>query len=269
MWLLLLMLGAVTLLVRQLRQPATTDALDRMFGATTAAGDGGAATAPVAAAVAPPRTPAHGGVWDAVKDNATFLPDEQEAWFSLWREVQGCAAGDVRKLAAEPVTYAQLVNQPQAYRGLAVAVRGRVLRETLKPAPANSLGISAYHQLVLAPTGGGDWPIIVYALELPAGFPRGDGIAADVAVTGWFFKNWSYQHAEGMGLAPVLVAGVIDWRPAAATPAVHAPPFDMKLLAGGVSAALVVAVVISVLAFRLRPRVAAEAPPPDFSGWEA
>jgi hypothetical protein len=153
------------------------------------------------------------GPWAAVKDNALFTAAEHEAWFLLWDEARRFSPAELAAQANTELTYAQMVNQPDVYRARPVRVRGRVLRESVKRAPKNSLGISQYHQLVLAPAGGGDWPMMIYCLELPAGFPRGDGLKVDLAVVGLFFKNWSYPYDGGIGLAPVLIAKTIDWNP--------------------------------------------------------
>lgn len=272
---LLLMLGGVIALMAQLERPATVEHLGRVFGAAptvnnraeagarTQTEDGVVADAVAATSV----EPASGGPWEQVKDNALFLPAEEEAWFLLWDEALRTTPTDLEPPAAR-VTYAQLVNQPKIYRGLPVRVQGRVLRESVKRAPENSLGIAQYHQLVLAPIGGGDWPVIIYCLELPAGFPRGDGLKEDVDVVGFFFKNWSYPYEGGMGLAPVLVTKTLKWAPQGK------PPIRIRAVGDAnvpwIASAAVVAVV-SFLAWVLRQtrrRSAALPTAPDFSRLE-
>jgi hypothetical protein len=146
----------------------------------------------------------------AIKDNTYFRSEENPAWFALWKSLsQGQAFADT---PAE-VTYAQLLDQPDAYRGKLVTVHGTAMREELLDAPANDIGIERYHRLIVQPEGGGNWPIIVYALNLPEKFPRGDKIHAEVSATGYFFKNWSYAWRDGLGLAPVIMAKSISWAP--------------------------------------------------------
>jgi hypothetical protein len=289
---LLLMLGAVLVLMRQMEQPETVAYLDRVFSAPSAQDSSERpprrelperreSDAPAEPSAGPrivarqePRPPtldarqtsdAEGGPWAAVEDNAMFLEAEHEAWFLLWEEAKRFSSAELDQQAIADVTYAQLVNQPDAYRGQAVRVRGRILREAVKRAPENSLGISEYHQLVLAPIGGGDWPVIVYSLNLPPGFPRGDGLQEDVALTALFFKNWSSPDGEGMGLFPVLVARSFPWQPAQAAAVAKAADADMTVVWIGASAAIVAAIgfIIWVARQTRRPRVA-EAPPPDF-----
>jgi hypothetical protein len=274
---LLLMLGAVLLLMRQVQQPATVEFLGQVFGSSAAEGDSSDSPPPGEStdSLKTPtdsgviRKPASGGAWSAVKDNATFVPAEQEAWFLLWDEVARTPVKELNRQAAGPVTYAQLVNQPKVYRGLPVRVRGRVLRESVKPAPENSLGIGEYHQLVLAPLGGGDWPVMVYVRELPEDFPRGDGLKVDLSVVGLFFKNWSYPYEGGMGLAPVIVADTIDWKPASAPAAPAASPLSTKGIWMAGAAALMAAIGFTSLVMRRTRRPAAEVKEaPDFARLE-
>ncbi len=144
-----------------------------------------------------------------VEDNTFFRPAENEAWFAILDGLNQQSSEPVHWEAVGEVTYAQFLAQPDVYRGKLATVRGTVLREELLDAPANDVGIKTYHRLVIRPLGGGNWPIIVYCLELPESFPRGEALKVDVVVEGIFFKNWSYAWEEGLGLAPVLLAETV------------------------------------------------------------
>jgi hypothetical protein len=146
-----------------------------------------------------------------IKDNTYFRLEENPAWFALWKSVRDGEA--VSKDSASVVSYAQLLDQPDAYRGKLVTVHGTALREELLEAPTNEIGLERYHRLIVQPQGGGNWPIVIYSLELPEKFPRGDGIRAEVSATGYFFKNWSYAWRDGLGLAPVIMAKSVSWTP--------------------------------------------------------
>ena len=259
------MLAAVILLMRQVTQPASVAFLGQLFGnprsqrEDIAPGGKGVAITPVdaigkVAADAPTekRPPLDEQLWGPVKDNAIFLPAEQPAWFALLQQARQLSTDELAKQSIANVAYAQLVNQPDAYRGRAVEVTGRVLRESTKPVAKNDFGITELHQLILAPRGGGPWPIVIYAIELPARFPRGDNLSEDVVVDGLFFKNWSFPYEGGMGLAPVLVTPTLAWNSpnggnadgagpetaAAAAPATTTLVVG-SLLAGGVAIAFV------------------------------
>ncbi|MCH2115149.1 MAG: hypothetical protein MK171_09615 [Pirellulales bacterium] len=146
-----------------------------------------------------------------VKDKTYFRPAEQEAWLNLLARLQKAQAeGLVEALAAE-VTYAQLLKQPDVYRGHRVTIRGTVLREEIQRLGENSLGIEVYHRIWIRPRGGGNSPFVVYCLRLPQEFPRGDGLRSPVTVTGYFFKNWSFSWEQGLALAPTVLASSFSW----------------------------------------------------------
>jgi hypothetical protein len=260
---LLLMLGAVLVLMRQIQQPETVAYLGRIFSSPStvqtpvARQPNPAESRKKSADDATRRLKAPlGGPWSAVRDNALFTAAEHEAWFLLLDEVRRTPPQELAQLAVPEVTYGQLVNQPDVYRAQPLQVRGRVLRESVKRAPKNSLGISEYHQLVLAPVGGGDWPVILYCLKLPPGFPRGDGLQEDLVAAGLFFKNWSYPYDGGMGVAPVLVAKTIDWKPPRVQAAVDRHSVDEPSLwiGGAATAAVAVLFLVWVIRQTRRPR---------------
>jgi hypothetical protein len=255
---LLVLLGGVTLLMRMLQQPRAAERLGEVMAMPTAADDERRAPA---AARAP--LPGDAEAWSAVRDNALFLPQEQPAWFGLLEQAQAGVSSDT---AAPPeATYAQLVSQPEAYRGQPVRIRGTVVRESVKRLAENDLGLTEYHQLVISPRGGGEWPIVVYALELPQGFPRGDGLRAAVAVDGLFFKVWSFAHDDGAGLAPVIVAQAIDWQPPTDAPRESNTIAAGSLWPGLVIAAAFAACVVAWVSWqtrRPRPAPATEAADP-------
>ena len=84
-----------------------------------------------------------------------------------------------------------------------------------------------------------------------------------VSVTGCFFKNWSYpwsegsgdegSGSEGMGLAPVILASDVDWKP----PVVSNQPIQPVGWSGlvlGIAAALGFATLVLLLAWRQTAR---------------
>jgi hypothetical protein len=270
-WMLLLMLGLVIMLMRQLERPEAAALLGRVFSdpPDAAAPRGGAddeAATPIKPAVERRAAP-----WSAVVDHSSHRTAERDAWFSLFETVQTTPPDDLAARSVGEATYAQLVAQPDVYRAHVVRIRGRVLAEYVKRAPENKLGIDEYHQVFIAPRGGGEWPIVVYALELPEGFPRGADLDVPITQEALFFKSWSFSDGEKVGLAPVLVARTIDWRPAAAAGPAPRRTADRRGLAIGVGAAAIVAgafVWWAMAHTRRRASLAADRPV-DLSGLEA
>jgi hypothetical protein len=214
------MLVAVTLAMRGLQRPETAARLGQFFGQSQAVpaptgarrSDAGASEsrsgeARIGTTLVSDSPQEDDEPFAAIQDNAAFLPSEQTAWFSLWERVR---AGD----GAEPpleATYAQLVAQPETYRARRVRVQGRIVRSALKQAPANDLGVASYHQLWIAPAGGGDRPIVAYALDLPSVPDEARKNRRTAAVVGYFFKVWSYPFEQTSELAPVIVAESVTW----------------------------------------------------------
>ena len=230
LWMLFAMACLVLWSIRFLQKPETAERLDSLFVATqqeevTSSEEDKEIAVAEEVIIEPPAEVSFAGnklVADdsaegdqnldlsVIKDNTYFRAEENPVWFSLLDRLQKTAlSGD----SVGEVTYAQLLEQPDVYRGEVVTVRGTAMREELLDAPANDLGIERYHRLVIRPEGGGVWPMVVYSLELPAKFPRGENPKVEVTAHGFFFKNWSYSWQDGLGLAPVILTKTVDWQP--------------------------------------------------------
>lgn len=271
LWMLLVALGLVLVTMRKLNSPNTARRLGQIFGAPEVAtqqqqpvhqfvlGGGEKIKPPVIAAEknAAEKNIVGEDASDAlslVKDNTYFRPAESEAWFGLFGRLQEMNAQQLSEEGLGEVTYVQLLEQPEFYRGRVVTVRGTLRREEVERPAENTLGIETYHRLVIQPRGGGHWPFVVYCLELPSGFPRGEDLQAPIAVTGFFFKNWSYAWQEGLGIAPVVLASHVDWQPTVVAP-VRRAPSGQNLTTAIVAACLFAALTVYlVLRNTRRPR---------------
>ncbi|TWU27818.1 hypothetical protein [Bythopirellula polymerisocia] len=228
-WLLVGLLGIVIVSMQALEQPTTVERIDSLFRPVAssddrptmptgpilaiAAGDSPQESAPRNAPSVKSKSTESSVDFSDIEDNTYFRSEENEAWFAILDGLCKKSSQQIRSQSVGELTYAQLISQPNVYRGKVVTMAGRVLREETLDAPANDFDINSYHRLVIRPAGGGVWPIIVYSLELPESFPRGDSLNVEVLVQGVFFKNWSYAWEEGLGLAPVLLAKTVDTAP--------------------------------------------------------
>ena len=232
--LLIACLGLVVAAMRQIQKPETVERLDQLFGDTEQdtvvlvdqSQDGLQDTVRLGPPAKeeqaepqhdetepPPRSAEDrpGGL-EYVKDNTPFRSVEGEAWFGLFARLQQMSLTQLLQESLGQASYAQLLRQPEEYRARVVSLSGTVLREEEQEAPANDLGITTYHRLWLRPQGGGQWPLVVYCLDVPEQFPRGDGLRIAASVTGYFFKNWSYAYDDGLGVAPVVLAKGVQWQ---------------------------------------------------------
>jgi hypothetical protein len=264
LWLLFAAACVVLFSIRMLRQPETAQRLDRLFlppensaAAPTTIDQALSGHAGETELVPTPlslsrelETPqqkdinATGTHFDlsAVRDNTYFRPAENAAWFAVFDWLAKSESAQLASDSIGDVSYAQFIDQPEVYRGQIVTIRGTVEREELLEAPANDIGIEQYHRLILRPKGGGLWPIVVYSLELPPKFPHEGDTNAEAQATGIFFKNWSYSWQGGLGLAPVVLAKTLEWRPTVVTKRPRT-----KVSAPGLIAAIVAAILIATL----------------------
>ena len=157
--------------------------------------------------------------YSSIRDNTVFQSREHAIWFrtlGAWKESTISAPVSASATESIPrVGFTQLFLQPDAYRGRLVSIAGTVRRAHRLRAPTNSLGITHYWRCWLFPEATTN-PIVVYATEMPEGFPEGMDVREAVSFEGIFFKRWAYAAAGGEMLAPLVIAGPGAWHPAPA-----------------------------------------------------
>jgi len=160
---------------------------------------------------------------DSIRDNTVFRLAEKDAWFRLLEQLDERNLTDLRRASTGYVGFLQLYKQPTEYRGKLVTVSGTVRMGYYREAPKNFYGIKGYYIFWLKPAGAKS-PIVVYCLEIPAGFPdvaklerEGDGerpqLDEEAEFTGFFFKRWAYRAQDDTRLAPLILAKIPRWQP--------------------------------------------------------
>ncbi len=187
---------------------------------------------------------------DTVRDDTVFRAAESDAWFHLLELLQKTDPAQIATASVGRVGYLQLDSQAASYRGRVVTLDGTVRKAKRLDAPANAYDVRQYYQLWLQPDRAAPELIVVYALELPAGFPEGDALDEAASTTGIFFKRWAYPSQDGIRTAPLVVARTVDWQPAPPE-AVKAPAGEQFALAAA-TAAVIAVLAIAVLAVRSR-----------------
>ena len=150
---------------------------------------------------------------DAVRDDAILSrAAEREIWFRLFEQLAESTPAELRQQSIGPTGYLPLYDQPRSHRGQIVTVRGVVLQAYFVPESQRASEIAGYYVFTLRPAGGPARPIVVYALELPSGFPEVDRRATngqttrlheEVEFTGFFFKRMPYLAQDGLNRALV------------------------------------------------------------------
>lgn len=190
---------------------------------------------------------------DQVQDNSTHRGAENRAWFRMLEILQSSALADVESSSQGDTSYLELFQQPTAYRGQLITVRGTAKMITRLEAPANPYGMVDYYRVVLFPAGGPPKAILVYCLELPSSFPNVDlgqdrKVDESIGITGFFFKRGVYRSEGGLQTAPMVLAKIPIWSPEPSTQTNESPGWQW--LIGGSLIGLGVAAVVCWIAFR-------------------
>jgi hypothetical protein len=184
----------------------------------------------------------------AVLDDTPSRFDERPAWLNLLGVLARTDETVLEKASLGPTTFRQLHQQSGEYRGKLVTIRGAVKRVEPVPPPANGVGITRCFKLVFQPQDEIDYPIIVYCLELPDGFPMGETIEEKAEITGFHFKRVAYKGTGKkrgpLWTAPEIAAKTLRWieTPPPAPDRMPGPGTSIALLAlvlaGGVMTAI-------------------------------
>lgn len=145
---------------------------------------------------------------EVVEDNTTFRDDEAAAWFHLLEVARDMSDKQLEAVSAGELAYAQLINQPSFYRGRVVHIDGNARRvEAITPAE-NHAGIEQLYRIIVQPGRDVLRPFTLYCLELPSGWAPGDQLPNNGHMTAnaLFFKNWVYNHQQGVDLSPVFLS---------------------------------------------------------------
>jgi hypothetical protein len=147
----------------------------------------------------------------SIRDDRPSLPEEQSCSLHLLDILKRTDGEALRKASVGRVTYAQLFNQPENYRGRLVTLAGVVRRVERIDIPRNQYGIEAYYQVWLFPDDNPSAPMVIYCLDLPKGFPTGTGLTAQAGLTAFFFKLWAYSTPDADRVAPMLLGKTLEW----------------------------------------------------------
>ena len=201
---------------------------------------------------------------DEVRDNTTFRPQEQDAWFHLFEILNKTDQTKLRSGSIGRVTYRQLYRQSDQYRGRLVTIRGTIRRANPVWVPKNAYGIEHYYRTWIQPVDERSSPMVVYCLYLPEGFPTGMDVTADVEITGFYFKRWGYRAKDSLRTAPTLLARSVDWR--RPPPAAQRAPGGLGSVLTVIAAALCMSLLLAAYVYvrTRRARLPEPAVPPQF-----
>lgn len=190
----------------------------------------------------------------AVRDDTVFRSSDHAPFYHLLDLLSRASEAELERAAIGEVSYAQVFTQPKEFRGDLVTMRGTVRRVMTRPAGANDYGIRQFYQTVLEPDDRSD-PVVFYCLELPDGLTPGDRLKAPAAITGFFFKRWSYfRQDKEISTWPLLLAKTVRLLAPPAPVVAARPAANPRLLAIAAVAAALVSIVAVSLCWRLTRR---------------
>ncbi|HWB10022.1 MAG TPA: hypothetical protein VG826_12390 [Pirellulales bacterium] len=155
-----------------------------------------------------------------VRDDTVFRSAESDAFYHLLKILDETGEERLEQASIGRVSFTQLFTQPKEFRGDLVTVDGTVRRVMEKTAPQNAFGIKGYWQVVLEPEDR-DYPVVIYCLNLPPEFPRGEKLHEPVAVTGFYYRRLAgLSSGREIMTWPLLLSKTLRWQPrlAAAEP---------------------------------------------------
>ncbi len=170
----------------------------------------------------------------SVRDDTVFRPAESDGWFHLFALLAATPADELTRASEGRVSYLQLSQQPNEYRGRLVTVSGIARAAKLIEAPQNGFGVKQYYQLWLQPNRAIGELIVLYCLELLDDFPLGEELDQQCTATGFFFKRWAYASQGGITTALLVIAKTLDWKPAPA--AALAQPLMERVMTAAIAA---------------------------------
>jgi hypothetical protein len=150
------------------------------------------------------------GYLDSITDGAAFRAADEDAWYHLISILRLNDHERLEKASLGHHSYRQLSGQSSYFRGRVVTVAGAVRRSERIPIRKNNYGFEGTLYRLWVFSDDTTSPIVVYALELPAGFPIGEKVNQPIEATGFFFKRWTYQaNKEDIPLVPLVISKTV------------------------------------------------------------
>lgn len=124
--------------------------------------------------------------------------DEVRAYCYLLALAANASRADLSRHARRDVSYRQLFNRPQDYRGEIIHIRGTLLRleETKAPLAVHNDGVRTIYEGWIKQSDSFTDPYCVIVTELPPGLKPAEKLYQEVFFDGYFFKRYRYATKE-------------------------------------------------------------------------
>jgi hypothetical protein len=157
--------------------------------------------------------------FQAVADKAPLAPEEMPAYWRLMAWTLHQSTAEMRKRAEQDVTYQDLWNQPDKWRGKLIELPLHLQRTiTVNDPVENELGLKTLYEAWGWNSNSQPYTYWLILPELPPGMPRGENVLEEATFVGYFFKLIPYEDRQGKQRATPLVIGRLVWHPAPDNP---------------------------------------------------
>lgn len=174
------------------------------------------------------------GLFDAVQDKTLGIREEEaDAYYlilnhaaetddraqiaaaSSFVEQRRTESPELRDNPERPFpAFVDLFQNYTLYRGVPVTLEGHVRRVVAFPAdPENPYGLQTLYEAWLYTDDSQSNPAVVVCTQIPEGMPIGEDLLEQASVTGYFFKMYGYRAQDTTRIAPLLLAGQLEWIP--------------------------------------------------------
>ncbi len=110
-------------------------------------------------------------------------------------------------------TYVDMFQNPDVWHGHLVTLHGHVRHVVSYPGDDMLYDGQMLHELWLFTDDSQHNPAVIVTPNLPRDFPLDAGVIDRVKVTGCFFKRYVYGSQDSDRIAPLILAGKVDWEP--------------------------------------------------------
>ncbi len=151
--------------------------------------------------------------FQVVTDKAPLSKEEMPAYWRLMAWQQHQTIAEMSKRANANVTFQQLWQQPEKWRGRLIEIPVLHLRQTaqVEDLADNALGLNRMYEVWGWNTESQPYSYWLVCPQLPPGMPSGQNIYAEASFVGYFLKLFPYEDHEGKTLATPLLIGRIVW----------------------------------------------------------
>ncbi len=109
--------------------------------------------------------------------------------------------------------FVDMFRNPEHWQGRLLTLRGHVRQVITHPGDSTLFQSQPLHEIWLYTQDSQHIPTVVVTPSLPQDFPVGSDLIESVTVTGCLFKMYAYRSQDEGRLAPLVLAGRVEWNP--------------------------------------------------------